>query len=69
MDIEDILTTEEMLALQYIGDETVIQSGQAEYFMTAHDLVIDLGRAYREGRCMGRAQKTASMVGESSPPG
>jgi len=30
--------------------ETAIQSGQAAYFMTAHDLVIDLGRAYREGR-------------------
>src|SRR5437899_1089671 len=27
-----------------------IQSGQAAYFMTAHDLVTDLGRAYREGR-------------------
>jgi DNA replication protein DnaC len=30
--------------------ETSIQSGQAAYFMTAHDLVADLGRAYREGR-------------------
>jgi DNA replication protein DnaC len=30
--------------------ETAIQSGQAAYFMTAHDLVADLGRAYREGR-------------------
>jgi DNA replication protein DnaC len=30
--------------------ETSIQSGQAAYFMTAHDLVTDLGRAYREGR-------------------
>jgi DNA replication protein DnaC len=30
--------------------ETAIQSGQAAYFMTAHDLVTDLGRAYREGR-------------------
>ena len=30
--------------------ETAIQSGQAAYFMTAHDLVSDLGRAYREGR-------------------
>jgi chromosomal replication initiation ATPase DnaA len=30
--------------------EAVIQSGQAAYFMTAHDLVTDLGRAYREGR-------------------
>jgi DNA replication protein DnaC len=29
--------------------ETAIQSGQAVYFMTAHDLVTDLGRAYREG--------------------
>ena len=27
-----------------------IQAGQAAYFMTAHDLVTDLGRAYREGR-------------------
>jgi DNA replication protein DnaC len=27
-----------------------IQSGQAAYFMTAHELVTDLGRAYREGR-------------------
>src|ERR1700685_3324225 len=30
--------------------ETAIQAGQAAYFMTAHDLVTDLGRAYREGR-------------------
>lgn len=30
--------------------ETAIQAGQAAYFMTAHDLVSDLGRAYREGR-------------------
>ena len=30
--------------------EAAIQSGQAAYFMTAHDLVTDLGRAYREGR-------------------
>jgi hypothetical protein len=30
--------------------ETAIQSGQAAHFVTAHDLVTDLGRAYREGR-------------------
>jgi DNA replication protein DnaC len=30
--------------------EAGIQAGQAAYFMTAHDLVTDLGRAYREGR-------------------
>jgi DNA replication protein DnaC len=30
--------------------EAGIRSGQAAYFMTAHDLVDDLGRAYREGR-------------------
>lgn len=30
--------------------EASIRSGQAAYFMTAHDLVDDLGRAYREGR-------------------
>lgn len=30
--------------------EAAIQSGQAAYFMTAHDLVTDLGQAYREGR-------------------
>ena len=30
--------------------EIAIQAGQAAYFMTAHDLVTDLGRAYREGR-------------------
>lgn len=30
--------------------EATIRSGQAAYFMTAHDLVDDLGRAYREGR-------------------
>jgi transposase len=30
--------------------EAVIQAGQAAYFMTAHNLVIDIGRAYREGR-------------------
>ncbi len=30
--------------------EAAIQSGLAAYFMTAHDLVTDLGRAYREGR-------------------
>src|SRR5436305_5348423 len=28
--------------------ETAIQSGNGAYFMTAHDLVADLGRAYRE---------------------
>ena len=30
--------------------EAAIRAGQAAYFMTAHDLVGDLGRAYREGR-------------------
>ncbi len=30
--------------------DAAIRSGQAAYFMTAHDLVDDLGRAYREGR-------------------
>jgi DNA replication protein DnaC len=30
--------------------EASIRSGQAAYFMTAHDLVDDLGGAYREGR-------------------
>ncbi|MBZ2187413.1 MAG: IS21-like element helper ATPase IstB [Bryobacter sp.] len=30
--------------------ETAIRAGQAAYFLTAHDLVDDLGRAYREGR-------------------
>ena len=29
--------------------EAAIQSGFGAYFMTAHDLVTDLGRAYREG--------------------
>jgi DNA replication protein DnaC len=30
--------------------EAAIQSGFGAYSMTAHDLVTDLGRAYREGR-------------------
>jgi DNA replication protein DnaC len=30
--------------------EAVIQAGFGAYFMTAHDIVHDLGRAYREGR-------------------
>jgi len=30
--------------------DAAIRAGQAAYFMTAHDLVDDLGRAYREGR-------------------
>ena len=30
--------------------EAAIQAGQAAYFMTAHELVADLGSAYREGR-------------------
>jgi DNA replication protein DnaC len=30
--------------------QAAIQSGFGAYFMTAHDLVNDLGRAYREGR-------------------
>lgn len=30
--------------------EAGIQAGQAAYFMTAHDLLTDLGRAYREAR-------------------
>lgn len=29
--------------------EPAIQAGFGAYFMTAHDLVHDLGRAYREG--------------------
>lgn len=34
--------------------ESAIQSGFGAYFMTAHDLVNDLGRAYREGRLVRR---------------
>lgn len=34
--------------------EAAIQAGQAAYFMTAHDLVSDLGSAYREGRLQRR---------------
>lgn len=30
--------------------EAAIRAGQAAYFITAHDMVDDLGRAYREGR-------------------
>jgi DNA replication protein DnaC len=30
--------------------EATIRAGQAAYFITAHDMVTDLGRAYREGR-------------------
>jgi len=30
--------------------ESAIQAGFGAYFMTAHDLIHDLGRAYREGR-------------------
>jgi IstB-like ATP binding protein len=30
--------------------EAAIQAGFGAYFITAHDLVDDLGRAYREGR-------------------
>ena len=30
--------------------EAAIQAGFGAYFMTAHDLIHDLGRAYREGR-------------------
>lgn len=30
--------------------ESSIRAGQPAYFMTAHELVADLGRAYREGR-------------------
>lgn len=30
--------------------EAAIRAGQPAYFMTSHDLVDDLGRAYREGR-------------------
>jgi DNA replication protein DnaC len=30
--------------------EAAIQAGFGAYFMTAHDLITDLGRAYREGR-------------------
>lgn len=30
--------------------EAAIRAGQPAYFMTAHDLVDDLGKAYREGR-------------------
>jgi DNA replication protein DnaC len=30
--------------------EEAIRSGLGAYFVTAHDLAVDLGRAYREGR-------------------
>jgi DNA replication protein DnaC len=30
--------------------EASIRAGQAAYFITSHDVVADLGRAYREGR-------------------
>src|ERR687889_2718285 len=30
--------------------EAAIQAGFGSYFMTAHDLIHDLGRGYREGR-------------------
>ena len=30
--------------------EAAIQAGYGSYFITAHDMVTDLGRAYREGR-------------------
>lgn len=36
--------------LSVVLAEAAIQSGFGAYFMTAHDLVHDLGRAYREGR-------------------
>jgi DNA replication protein DnaC len=36
--------------------EAAIQAGFGAYFMTAHDLVEDLGRAYREGR-LGRRMR------------
>jgi DNA replication protein DnaC len=36
--------------------EAAIQSGFGAYFMTAHELVHDLGRAYREGR-LGRRMR------------
>jgi DNA replication protein DnaC len=41
--------------------ETAIQSGNGAYFMTAHDLVSDLGRAYREGR-LDRSQGMAATA-------
>jgi transposase len=33
-----------------LGYSRMMKAGQAAYFMTAHNLVIDIGRAYREGR-------------------
>ena len=46
VDAEQVGKTHLAVALAEAG----IQAGQAAYFMTAHDLVTDLGRVYREGR-------------------
>ena len=41
---------ENALNLSVVLAEAAIQSGFGAYFITAHDLATDLGKAYREGR-------------------
>ncbi|MFN7939159.1 MAG: ATP-binding protein [Bryobacteraceae bacterium] len=43
--------------------ESAIRAGRPAYFMTAHDLVDDLGRAYQEGR-LDRRMKCVSGAEE-----
>ena len=43
-----------------------IHAGQAAYFMTAHDLEDDLGRAYREGRLDRRVKVYLAPNGAAS---
>ena len=48
--------------------EAAIQAGFGEYFMTAHDLVTDLGRAYRKGGWTGARPTVAKTeTGWSTP--
>ena len=41
---------ENALTVSVVLAEAAIQSGFGAYFITAHDLATDLGKAYREGR-------------------
>ena len=51
--------------------EAAIQAGLGAYFITAHDLVSDLGRAYREGRLDRRMRidLAPKVLINATPPG
>jgi hypothetical protein len=45
--------------------EAAIQAGFGAYFITAHDMVSDPGRAYREGRLDRRMRVYLARIGDA----